>query len=46
MSQMLEGQQQQERMVFPLLGYKNFGLWRQRMSDQFKEMDLWLIVSG
>ena len=47
MSQVLDTQQQQHiRLVFPLLGDNNFGPWRQRMSDQLKEMDLWWIVSG
>jgi len=37
---------QSSSVLFPLLGDNNFGLWRQRMSDQLKELDLWLIVSG
>ena len=45
MSQIL-GVQQQEHLVLPLLGDNNFSLWRQRMSDHLKEMDLWWIVSG
>jgi len=38
--------QQHVRLVFPLLGDNNFNPWRQRMSDQLREMDLWWIVSG
>jgi len=45
MSQILDTQQH-VRLVFPLLGDNNFGPWRQRMSDQLKETDLWWIVSG
>jgi len=37
---------QSSRVLFPLLGDNNFGPWRQRMSDQLKELDLWWIVSG
>jgi len=48
MSQILDTHQQQHiRLVFPLLGDNNFGPWRQRMSDQLKEMDLlWIISQG
>ena len=45
MSEILDTQQH-VRLVFPLLGDNNFGPWRQWMSDQLKETDLWLIVSG
>ena len=32
---------QLSHVLFPLLGDNNFGPWRQRMSDQLKELDLW-----
>jgi len=28
-------------VLFPLFGDNNFGPWRQSMSDQLKELDLW-----
>jgi len=37
---------QSSHVLFPLLGDNTFGTWRQRMSDQLKELDLWWIVSG
>jgi len=37
---------QSSRLLFPLLGDNNFGQWKQRMSDQLKELDLLWIVSG
>jgi len=45
MSELYESTQS-SRVLFPLLGDNNFGSWRQRMSDQLKELDLWWIVSG
>ena len=37
----LDESTQSSRVLFPLLGDNNFAPWRQRMSDQLKELDLW-----
>jgi len=37
---------QSSYLLFPLLEDNYFWLWRQRMSDKLKELDIWWIVSG